>query len=100
MSFWVIQKARSGNSQWNYYSGPVVRAGTLIAAVVRYGTLIMFFFDDVLALAFRAFDFQHHLSLERLYIYHQAAPAIAAVPLLDVLVRVHTRAKIYKNNSK
>jgi hypothetical protein len=74
--------------------------GTLVAAMVRYGTLIMFFFDDVLAFAFRTLHLQHHLAVERLHIDHQAAPTIAAKALFDVLVSFHTRAKIYKNNSK
>ena len=64
--------------------------GTLVAAMVRYGTLIMFFFDDVLSLALRALHLQHHLAFERLDIYHQSAAAIAAEAFFGVILLAHT----------
>ena len=60
----------------------------------------MFFFDDVLPLTLGTLHFEHHLSVEVLHIYHQSAAAVTAVPLLDVMNDLHTRTKIYKNNSK
>ena len=64
--------------------------GTLVAAMVRYGTLIMFFFDDVLPFTLRALHLQHHLAFERLDIYHKAAAAIAAEAFLCVVLLAHT----------
>lgn len=93
--FWVIQKTRRRNPVKGRIFGPVVRGGTLIAAMERRGSLFVFSFgNDVLPLALGAFHGKSHTTVQRENINHQTATAIAAESLLGIGILVLHKANI------